>query len=431
MYVDLAGLARYKRDFDAWARGALLPKDAAAARVRTAKAGAVSFVPVQRTPLDVSVDFLFTETPPASGDKSPSNPSTIAGVDNVLIRRLNKNILSTNKTYPSSSVYNNVTFTYNADKSITINGTASATTQVWLSLGADKLYLFREKTYTFSGFKSSSQTGIRLIIAKGNEYRVINPTTTSATFSPLQSSVYGCFIEINNGAVIDNVTIYPQLELGSTATEYEPFVLDSCIVSLNGTYYGGTLDAASGVMTVTWAKGMISDNVVNIDETLSLTNTICCAVSTSFYHYGNMSDSENYLICDKFPSLYGNGDTEHIRGTGSPSNQSLYFNIYINKSRLDFSGAVDPANPTKAEKISAMNAWLRANPVAVYAKRFIPQTVQLTPTQILSLTQSSDYDPRVNTVYSDQQAVQVGYLKHPSAASADLRNALVSLGGGV
>ena len=64
-------------------------------------------------------------------------------------------------------------------------------------------------------------------------------------------------------------------------------------------------------------------------------------------------------------------------------------------------------------------------------KLAIPYTVTLTPAEILSLTQSSVYDPRVNTVYSDAQAVQVGYLKHPSAASSDLRNAVVSLGGGV
>ena len=43
----------------------------------TAKAGAVTCWPVGGTELKPTVDFLFSETGPASGDKGPDNPSTI------------------------------------------------------------------------------------------------------------------------------------------------------------------------------------------------------------------------------------------------------------------------------------------------------------------------------------------------------------------
>lgn len=60
-----------------------------------------------------------------------------------------------------------------------------------------------------------------------------------------------------------------------------------------------------------------------------------------------------------------------------------------------------------------------------------PFTIQLTPTQIYSLSQPDPYTPRINTVYSDQQSVQVGYPKSPQATAAELTNAIISLGGNV
>ena len=60
-----------------------------------------------------------------------------------------------------------------------------------------------------------------------------------------------------------------------------------------------------------------------------------------------------------------------------------------------------------------------------------PETVQLSPTQIYSLSQADDYTPRLNTVYSDQQSVQVGYPKSPIQTELELTNAIISLGGNI
>ena len=57
-----------------------------------------------------------------------------------------------------------------------------------------------------------------------------------------------------------------------------------------------------------------------------------------------------------------------------------------------------------------------------------PYTVSLTPTQIYSLSQPDPYNPRVNTVYSDQVSVEVGYPKSPQATASELTNAIISLG---
>lgn len=51
-------------------------------------------------------------------------------------------------------------------------------------------------------------------------------------------------------------TFYPQLELGSTATAFEPYQGDTYAADFGQTVYGGTLDWNTGALTVEW--GLIS-----------------------------------------------------------------------------------------------------------------------------------------------------------------------------
>ena len=60
-----------------------------------------------------------------------------------------------------------------------------------------------------------------------------------------------------------------------------------------------------------------------------------------------------------------------------------------------------------------------------------PEIVSLSPFQIYSLSQPDLYTPCVNTVYSNQVSVQVGYPKSPLATSTELTNAIISLGGNI
>jgi hypothetical protein len=70
-------------------------------------------------------------------------------------------------------------------------------------------------------------------------------------------------------------------------------------------------------------------------------------------------------------------------------------------------------------------------PFTVICRLHTPVISQLTPTQIYSLSQPDPYTPRLNTVYSDQQSVQVGYPKSPLVTASELTNAIISLGGNV
>ena len=191
-------------------------------------------------------------------------------------------------------------------------------------------------------------------------------------------------------------------------------------------YYGGTLDVASGTLTVKVIKSTFI-NPYTVISTYTDETYICFqrAFSSEYYH-GSNNDSN--LACNMFAvgaSL--SGERLLIRGGAGSGSVALV----ILKSRLDVSSAVDPQNPTQAEWIAAYNTWATTNVVEFTYTLNTPQTVSISPLQIYSLSQVDEYTPRLNTVYSDQISVQVGYPKSPQATQNELTSAIVSLGGNV
>lgn len=115
----------------------------------------------------------------------------------------------------TSTTVNGVTLTVNADGSITLNGTATNNTQFTrehIDLDAG--------TYTLSiGTSFPSDVWVSI----SNAEPMIRPGNTSKTATVNALSDAFLLIYINSGASFSNVRIYPQLELGSTATPYEPY----------------------------------------------------------------------------------------------------------------------------------------------------------------------------------------------------------------
>ena len=138
-------------------------------------------------------------------------------------------------------------------------------------------------------------------------------------------------------------------------------------VDLCGTYYGGNLDMASG--------------------TLTLTHVMVEPDSLSFDISAHPANAGDFQYADTFGrTVTTDGTTLTI--TGETGGQIVY-NLAT------------------------------------------PETVSLTPTQIYSLSQVDEYTPRINTVYSDQTSIQVGYPKSPIYSAQELTNAIISLGGNI
>lgn len=110
---------------------------------------------------------------------------------------------------------NGITFTNNGDGSITVNGTA--TQQAYFILMSETS-AYVNKTISASGGKSSQ---CQLVIINyggdGNYY----DSGQGVTATPIGD--IGVWIVVSGGATVNNETIYPMLNEGSTALPYEPY----------------------------------------------------------------------------------------------------------------------------------------------------------------------------------------------------------------
>ena len=210
-----------------------------------------------------------------------------------------------------SKTYNGITFTYNQNSSITANGTATGDATSMMSSEArnnNYLVTLSPGTYTISG--SYSNTTVEVIKSDGSFIANVGPSETFKTFTV--SSEISVFVRINiaSGTSLNNITIYPMLEKGSTATDWEKYTggnpapnpdYPQEIVNINGkstlknvgknlfnltsittTANTSTASLTNGEVTVNWTGGFNLDLyyiISNLDT--SKTYTI------SFKHKGD------------------------------------------------------------------------------------------------------------------------------------------------
>ena len=180
-------------------------------------------------------------------------------------------------------------------------------------------------------------------------------------------------------------------------------------IDLGGTYYGGTVNFATGVMEVTH-----NCIVFNGEEEIEFSRTM--GTYTRF-HFVIPAPENNYtadFACSHLVYHYnGTVDTLHIYCIDS----DLYFMV-------------------EQEDLASLKTWLATQyslgtPFTFAYKLATPYTVPLTPVLVRSLPALSHYVPRQNNVYTSHESVQVGYAKSASKTSQDLTNAITALGGNV
>ena len=123
--------------------------------------------------------------------------------------------------YETSKTQNGVTFTDNGDGTLTLNGTASATTVFYFSY--QKPIIKPNVTYSFYGMDGGSGTTF--------EMRVTDTLTTAhssrnnepKTFSYEDTSKFSVMLYIRAGSVFNDFVVTPMLEEGTTATGFERY----------------------------------------------------------------------------------------------------------------------------------------------------------------------------------------------------------------
>ena len=318
-------------------------------------------------------------------EKSPDNIATINGTEPTALTMCGKNLLP--YKYESDTQTNlGITATRNPDGSITIQGMNDGTAPSSIYLARNNLGLHLPAgTYTLSA--GTLPRGIDLYITPGYKF---------GTFTLQEAADFTiAYFNISlNTDLSAGITVYPQLEVGSTATSYEPYsgtdyplpALEPLMSLPNGVR--DEYDAVTGVET-----RRIGKLALNGTENWNILSGQCNETSSFFYLVfpmgGGIVDC-THLICR---TIVSGSETYTYDGIyGNAVGSTLY--IRLNHSH----------NITTAE---GLKEWLAAQhaagtPVTVYYELAEPVITQHTPTAIPAVYPTT-------TVYSDQGDISVTY----------------------
>ena len=142
-----------------------------------------------------------------------------------------KNLLSKDDYYYGSVEMNGVTFTINDDGSITANGTATKTTVFYIigGGGTEALISINQKLkkgvpYTVSDNPPGASFSTYCIQYSIND-SYYSPLNTTRTFTLTSDTdvLTRMYITVNAGVTANNITFHPQIEIGTEATDFEPY----------------------------------------------------------------------------------------------------------------------------------------------------------------------------------------------------------------
>lgn len=223
------------------------------------------------TPLDEISNLELAVTPVQSGtgDPSPSNIRPISGWTGATLNRTGKNRCAGFASSNTTDYDINFKFVEDVAGEITnhiqITGTSTApnasTSHKYLggSSANIKSILFKANTtYTLSLYGVSGTTpNIRIgLFGSDNTTRAyLDSTNGKWVYTPTEDTEVGriMFRVTASGSVV-NIDGYFQIEVGETATAYEPYNSAAYAfdwTSAAGTVYRGTLDVMTGVLTLT------------------------------------------------------------------------------------------------------------------------------------------------------------------------------------
>ena len=341
-------------------------KDKAPAITETTESSAIANFPDGAD--DMVMHNIVAEINPVqsgSGDPSPSNIRPITGWTGANVTRAGKNLLDTNAF---------VQGTIDADSgNEMISSTRVRSPFIFLTAGS---------------YAVSSTNGFQIVFDVYDENKQFirsesetNWKSAPHTYSVTNNRFVRILFKKSNDTGITPVELTGEMmELGSTATAYEPYQGNTVTVDWTteaGTVYGGTIDVATGLLTVDRAYALLND--ASKWETYTQGNVDY--IYQQQFTRKQYSDSYTGLICTAFPSSASSALRCRWRGANS-----LLFGVY------------DLNHVLSLDQIKSM---AEANQIAI-CYDIEPITYQLTGQQLMTLYGN-------NSVWADVGNVSVTY----------------------
>lgn len=186
-----------------------------------------------------------------------------------------------------------------------------------------------------------------------------------------------------NITLADLQAVQMQIELGSTATDYEPYAGQTYNVPLGQTVYGGTLDVATGVLAI---------DMIQVDM-----GDLTWGKQTNYFEY------RAYYSTNNIPSgLYINDTTVSKVLCGAYSAETPANTYRGNHQGIALSGNYITVGDKISAYASANDFKTAMSGVQIVYALATPTTVQLTPTQVSTLLGQ-------NNIWADAGEVSVVY----------------------
>ena len=179
---------------------------------------------------------------------------TITDFSGIEVSRYGKNLIFYQDNGYLSSTNSGVQFIYNSDGTMTVNGTATETVNYISNIYVD----LPAGDYILSGCPSGGGNN-KYLINYAPHYNDVAIKDTWETGTGLKVNapngidrVYVC-LRVYQGMTVENLVFKPQLELGTTATPYEPYI--------KPTTYQSTADGTvEGVTSISPNMTLLSNN---------------------------------------------------------------------------------------------------------------------------------------------------------------------------
>ena len=312
----------------------------------------------------------------------PWCPPGLNGVDELSVVTAGKNLLKFEDDLQQVT-RNGITFTPNEDGTVTVNGTATAndidyyvvgtswTVHAGTSLPASDLVFSTNGHAKLYGYDSDSKPVISIVLENGQQR--IAASKAQACSKML------VYLSYNNGEGESNKRVYVQLELGSTATAYEPPTVTTTPIDLDGNTLNSLPDGTCDELT--------------IDATGAVTLTKRTGVAT----YDGSSDERWVFDTDRIGLLNGAPGVSDVSNSENAYCDTLPVRSVENATAImSYSGGwVDIRNSTQITSAETGKEWLASNPTTYVYPLATPQTIPLTAVTLPTLP-----SPNI-TVYHD------------------------------
>ncbi|MCQ2580955.1 MAG: hypothetical protein MJ164_02180 [Alphaproteobacteria bacterium] len=306
-----------------------------------------------------------------NGTPTPTNPVEIESIGTkvgnkyqIPVVAQGKNLIDVTQ-FGKSKTINGITWTLNADGTVTANGTATANS-AWYFINEDMLKLPHKGTYTIS-FKILG--GTTDILVGGIKYDtgwkdIYDFVLTSQEVSYIISG----WVRIDSGKTVNNLIIGIQIEEGSVATSYAPYGHSTTPIYLNAPLrkignYADVLDYKNG--TITRNVGVkVFDGTENWD-------VVNLAGVPTFFGISKVDLATNSTI---LPATSLNVKCSHLPATSASNTHNA---VYVGSNYVNLTHIGDVADDLTEWKAWLASEYAAGTPVTVYYPLATPVVEQI------------------------------------------------------